>query len=322
MKFIATLFGKIQRRIISFYVSLFLPKTNKVAFLQSYHSALSLYKEKKTTYHYDKFLMPEWKQNTISIEKYFEENFSISFLRNQILKRTMFAHLPEKAKAIQKKLINSFFKTEDAKKYLLEDAIGNPILNDIEYLTSGNTIHHLYHLAKFSTELKIDLKEIQSYVELGGGYGNLAKITKKINPDITFTIIDIPIFSFIQYTYLTAIFGKEHVVFFDKNVGIIPKKINLVTLDESIIEEFSRLKYSPDVFLSTWALSESNQATQTFVRNNNYFNAKYLLLAYQKANDSFEFAQEVTKLSDDYLLKYNEETEYLTDNYYLFATKR
>jgi putative sugar O-methyltransferase len=322
MEFINNLLGKVRRHVLSIFISLSLPKTNDSVFKENYETALAMYKNRRDNYSYDKFLMNEWKENTNSIEQYFLNAFSVSFLRNQIIKKTMFAHLPNEAKNKQKKLLSDFFNEDEIKTYLSENAIGRPILNDLEYISSGNTIHHLYHLAKFSKELGLNLKEINSYVELGGGYGNLAKITKKINPNVTFTIIDIPIFSYIQYTYLSAVLGKDQVVFFDDTKSIIPNKVNLIPLDEKLINEFIQTKYYPEVFLSTWALSESNQSTQSLVRDNNYFNAKHILLAYQRANESFKFAQEVTNLNNNYSTRYSEETEYLKDNYYLFASKK
>ncbi len=314
--------GKARRHALSTLISLSLPKANDDVFKENYETALSMYKKREDNYNYDKFLMNEWKENTNAIEQYFLNDFSISFLRNQIIKKTMFAHLPDEAKNKQKKFLSDFFSKNEIINYLSENAVGKPILNDSEYTSSGNTIHHLYHLAKFSKELGLNLKKINSYVELGGGYGNLAKITKRINPNVTFVIIDIPIFSYIQYTYLSTVLGKDQVVFFNETKSIIPNKINLIPLDENLINDFTQIKYSPEVFLSTWALSESNQATQSLVRDNNYFNANHILLAYQKANESFKFAQDVTNLNNNYSVRYSEETEYLKDNYYLFASKK
>jgi len=322
MNLISSVYKKIKRHILSIYISLFLPPADVVEFNKNYQDALIKYIANKDTYSYNKFLMPEWAENTNTIEKYFTESFSVSFLRHQLLKSTMFAHLPKAAKLIQKKLITSYFGKEKTKEYLQESLVGAPILNDLEYKTSGNNIHHLYHLSKFAKEMHKNLSDIKSYIELGGGYGNMAKLVKHINKEATYIIIDIPIFSYIQYIYLSTVLGKEHVVFFGESGEIIPGKINLIPLDNQLIQQFISLKYSPDVFISTWALSESNQATQSLVRDNDYFQAEYLLLAYQKANDSFTFAQEVTKLNNNFVVNYNDETEYLSNNFYLFASRK
>lgn len=274
------------------------------------------------TYNYNTFLMPEWENNTKAIEQYFLNKFSSSFLRHPLLKSTMFAHLPKTATSLQKDLIVKYFGKEKTKKYLLEDSLGSPILNDFKFKTSGNSIHHLYHLAKFGSKLEINVEKINSYVELGGGYGNMSRLVKRINRSATYTIIDIPIFIYIQYVYLSTILGNEQVVIFDGKQGIIPNKINLIPLDENLIQQFSNLNYKPEVFLSTWALSESNQSTQSYIKDKDYFNAEYLLLAYQKANSSFTFSQEISNINNTYYIKYNELTEYLPDNFYLFAQRK
>jgi hypothetical protein len=79
---------------------------------------------------------------------------------------------------------------------------------------------------------------------------------------------------------------------------------------------------SPDLFVSTWALSETNKATQDMVKEYNYFNSTSLLLAYQKASDTFKYAQDIEALPTQYTATYQAETEYLPNNYYLFATKK
>lgn len=317
-----SLIGKVERHVYSTFVSFLLPKRNGVIFYKRYENAKKHYLRSVPSFRYKKFLMPEWQRNTEIVEKYFLNNFSSSFLRHPLLKSTMFAHLPNKAKEIQKTLLKSCFETNQLKEILKESLIGYPILNDLEYLTSGNSIHHLYHLAKFGKELELKVEKLDSFIELGGGYGNMAKLVKRINPSATYTIIDIPIFIYIQYVYLCTLLGEEQVVIVDKDQPIISSKINLVPLDESLTQNSILQKSSPDIFLSTWALSESNEETQAFVRNNNYFGAKYILLAYQKANNSFQFSQEVTKLGNLYSVIYNSVTEYMPDNFYLFAKRK
>jgi len=314
-----TLLKKVWRHIVSIYITLFLPKLGVDYFYTNYTEAKEAYLQKRDSYNYKAYLMKDWENNTNVIEEYFLNSFSYSFLRHPLLKSTMFAHLPNKAKTIQIDLLKTYFSTSKLREILEESLIGSPILNDLKNKTSGNSIHHLYHLVKFAKELDIKIENLNSFIELGGGYGNMAKLVKKINPNATYTIIDIPIFSYIQYVYLSTLLGTDQVIILNKNQAIIPNKINLVPFDESLEQGGALSISAPDVFLSTWALSESNIATQALVRNNNYFSAKYLILAYQKTNDSFEFSQEVTNLSSSYTTKYNSVTDYLADNFYLFA---
>ena len=74
-----------------------------------------------------------------------------------------------------------------------------------------------------------------------------------------------------------------------------------------------------DLFISTWALSESNEAMQDLIRQLEYFKSQYLLLAYQKSYKSYPFAENVQNVTKTYKKVFNMETEYLKNNFYLFC---
>ncbi len=284
----------------------------------------NLYLENKDKYDYADFVIDQWRKNTSEIENYYLHNFSFSFLNYPVIKNTMFVYSFRGWKEIQKRLISDHYDLRSARNILREYNVGKPMLNDIEYFTSGNNIHHLYHLTKFCLETKTKLGDINNVVEVGGGYGNLAKIYKQINYDCTYTIIDIPIFSYIQALYLKAIFGSSAInMVHGQNIQIKKGLINIIPLDKKILEKIGKLLTNEhvDLFVSTWALSESNEFMQRYVKNVDYFKAKYLLLAYQKSNDTFLFAENLSDVSKTYTKTYNAETEYLKNNYYLFCTR-
>ncbi|MDL2283924.1 hypothetical protein LJC19_02105 [Oxalobacter sp. OttesenSCG-928-P03] len=265
--------------------------------------------------------MPAWQEFVSVIEQYFIGNLPFSFLRHRLLKRTMFVQLPNDSTKLQKKLVLEYFGMEKAKQLLREHNTGAPILNDFEYVSSGNTTHHLYHLAKFGTESGLRIENINSIVEWGGGYGNMARLAKTINKDMTYIIIDIPIFSYIQFVYLNSTLGRNAVVLCEQEAGVEKGKVNIVPLHiPHLLALVSQISGS-DVFLSTWALSESNLKTQELIRNLNYFEARNLLIAYQKEDELFPFARNVEHISDSYSVEFQSETEYLKDNYYLFCKK-
>lgn len=318
--FIQTL-QKVHRRIVSFLVSFLIIKDDKKKFKEFYTEALELLQKNNTTYNYQAYVQPQWQDNTKNIVEFFTKNFSFSFLRNQILKQTMFAHLPDEATKIQKTLIKKQLGSNRAKSILREHSTGSPILNDFEFATSGNSIHHLYHIAKFEKETGIQLSKINSIIELGGGYGNFAKLVRKMNPEITYTIIDIPIFSYIQLVYLRTIFGHKAVSLFNPSTGIVKGSINIIPFNEPDVINLQSIT-TTDLFVSTWALSESNKLTQDLIEKLNFFDSKHLLLAYQKSNNLFEYAENIKNLVRHYDVNYNAETEYLPDNFYLFATKK
>ena len=74
------------------------------------------------------------------------------------------------------------------------------------------------------------------------------------------------------------------------------------------INKLIKNKIQPDIFISTWALSESNSEAQNFVKTSNYFNSKNILIGYQKNNASFPFSTYINKLPDGFSVIYEAET--------------
>lgn len=316
------IFHKIRRRGTSIAISPFINKDSKTSFFKNVESAREEYKDVITDLEYSEFLMPAWEENTKVITDYFNKGFSFDFLRHPTLRGTMFAHLPWHNTEIQKDLLRKEFSLNHLKQILKEHNAGKPILNDWEFKTSGNSIHQLYHLAKFQRRSGVPVTNCEHILEYGGGYGNMAKIAKKINPDITYTIIDIPIFSFIQLVYLRTIFGHDQVTLHDGSEGITKGKINIVPLQKTgVVKLNDSLTESPDIFVSTWALSESNLASQQLVSELNFFNAKQVLIAYQKTNELFAHAESIAKGLTHYDIYYNEEIGHQLENFYLFAKR-
>lgn len=321
IKKISVFLQKAYRHSISLILYFFVKGVSKEDFQNIYNDLKKEYILKKDSYNFDEFVMPKWKENLAEIEKYFLNDFSFSFLNYSVIKRTMFLHSSRKWKNLQKELVSEYFGKDDAKRIIMESGVGMPLLNDFEYLTSGNSIHHAYHLAKFFSETEVDFKKLNTIVEVGGGYGNMARIYNNMNKDTTYIIIDIPIFSFIQKLYLTLVLGSEKVNLIDDKLELKNNTINLVPLDRGIMQKISEKLKNTDLFISTWALSESNKNMQNSIKNLDYFNARYLLLAYQDNNKDFSFANNINDISDNYEKLYHAETKYTKNNYYLFCNK-
>lgn len=323
MQKIKQIIAKIQRYSYSLIISPFTKYVSKKDFAIAYIDMKKLYLENKNKYDFLEFIEPQWHKNMLEIEQYFLNDFSFSFLNYPVIKRTMFMYTFKNWKDIQKKLISEYFTKDQVKKILREYSLGRPLLNDAEYVTSGNNIHHLYHLVKFFKETNTSVENFNTIVEVGGGYGNLAKICKNLNKEVTYIIIDIPIFSYIQAVYLKTILGKDSVHIVHNNEVIIKKGlINIIPLDKNILGKLNELIVSVDLFVSTWALSESNEVMQNYIRSVDYFKAKYILLAYQKSDSSFHFAEDVKNITENYNKVFNEETEYVSDSYYLFCKNK
>ena len=123
---------------------------------------------------------------------------------------------------------------------------------------------------------------MKNIIEFGGGYGGMCRLARRLtNNKSTHVIIDLPIFSFIQYNYLQNIFGQDSVNMMCNNDSSIKEgKVNLIPISNKIAIDFLS-SINPDLFIATWSLSEANQNTVDLITGLNYFSSKYLLMAYR-----------------------------------------
>ena len=188
------------------------------------------------------------------------------------------------------KFCENYLNSDEIKILLKENPIGGPRIlfnsfNTKYGITSLNKVVHLYQLSLIEiiySKLSVNNFNI---VEWGGGFGGLAYLAFIKYKNLTFTIIDIPASIMTQYLYLATLLGESNVNLVENGL-IETGKINLVRLDY-----FDKIKYDSDVFISSWAISESNNYSQEMVKSNNFFNSKYGILIHQKASDRHKFAE-------------------------------
>jgi hypothetical protein len=102
----------------------------------------------------------------------------------------------------------------------------------------------------------------------------------------TCVLIDTPVFSAVQWLYLSAVFGTDRVVL-HSTAPVEPTrhKINVVP-----IGLVSSLRVTTDLFISHWALNESLPAAQRDVLARNWFGVQSLLLAMHAGDPLFDVA--------------------------------
>ena len=241
-----------------------------------------------------KFTLPLWDDFNKSVERVFLPTPPFSFLRDKVIKKTMFVTAGRKWMSEQLAFLEERLPRKQLEAVLREEYAGNPILLNAAYLTSHNSIHHLHHIMRFLSATKTDLDEIHSVVEWCGGYGNLAKIfTRLTSLPPTYVIIDTPLFSCIQWLYLATCLGEEHTnLLTTREDQLQPGKINLVPL--CLVNQ---AYVNADLFISTWALSESSRFSQDYVVQRKWFNARHLLLAYQESGKDVPDAERVEEMA-------------------------
>lgn len=261
----------------------------------------------------DKFTTSLWKSFNSNLEKSLLPSPPFGFLNDPTIMVSMFATAGGDWMIKELKFLESKLSKRTLDNILQEDYVGKPLLLSSKYLTSHTVIHHLHHLIKFRQSTKAKIESLKTIVEWGGGYGSLIRILKKINKKATYIIIDTPFFSSLQWLYLSTIFGEREVnLLLNSNNKIIKNKINLLSLP--FLENH---KLNADLFISTWGLSESSKFSQDYVLEENWFNAKHLLLAYQDNPAGLFNPSRIGELARD-KGAIVEDMEFLPGNHYAF----
>lgn len=240
----------------------------------------------------DPFLTPFWTSCNERLGLSLFPRPSFGFLRNRLLRNTMHAFANSKWRKEELALLEERYSPARLRAILEEDYVGRPLIMNSKYVTSHNSIHHLYHIVRFLDATGTNLSHMHCVVEWGGGYGNLAKIFMRCDStQRTFVIIDSPLFSCLQWLYLSVAVGETHVFLVtDESKRIQPGKINLLPL--AFVDA---LDLPPDLFVATWSLSESSSHAIEYVVNRNWFNPRHLLLAGQARSDTMPQAEAVRR---------------------------
>lgn len=116
-----------------------------------------------------------------------------------------------------------------------ESQIGSPI-EQFEFegkFYSRSALNYLLGLSFFNQFM--DLSEIHTVMEIGGGYGTLGEITQKVLPGSKYIDIDIPPTLFASDFYLSHVFGKDKVTQLE----------NYLELESLLIEDLAPISVLP-----------------------------------------------------------------------------
>lgn len=234
-------------RNLSIYLSVFI--FNKIRIDNKKHTKIENYIKKK--------IILKFKKNSrLSTHlKFSREIINLinlgklkNFLRNPLLQNIMFIH----------NRLFIFFELRELKrdknwntwkKLIIENDIGNPIRYFLYSRSSGNRIRQVYIIKKFLDNLnkKIKINKINNVIEIGGGYGCMADIYKKINKNVSYTIYDMFEANLLQFYYLKM-----------NNYNPVINKISnglCLTSNLNLLYKISK-KYKNYLLIANWSLSE------------------------------------------------------------------
>lgn len=224
-----------------------------------------------------------------------------NFLHWDVIKRTMFIG---NSPYLAKELLYLITHNWKMWKYgIKENSIGNPTPFILYKRSSGNLIHHAYHLAKFMNITKQNVLKYDTIFEFGGGYGSMARLFHNIGFDGKYIIYDLPQFLILQQKYLKNIKKDNNVVYI------------------SDIDNIPNLK-GRTLFIGTWSLSEA----PIQLRNDIFtkINADSYLISYLKSfegMDNYKYFNSIIQQKNT-IKWYNNTINHIPGNhYYLFGTE-
>jgi hypothetical protein len=220
------------------------------------------------------------------------KNKTLNFLRNSSIQNIFFIH-------------NRFFilnelleLKRDIKRWslwktlLTENSVGDPVRYFLYPKSSGNRIRQVYHLKKYLDFSKNNILKIKNIIEIGGGYGCMAQIFKKINKRCNYVIFDTPEVNLLQYYYL--------------KMNNIPVTINKIQLKKvclinklSLIKKYNKKmnKRNVNLLIANWSISEM----PIDLRN------KINKLTYNFPNKLISFQEKFEDINNlNYFLKYRD----------------
>ncbi|NQU34371.1 MAG: hypothetical protein HQ521_14160 [Bacteroidetes bacterium] len=255
-----------------------------------------------------------WDDWRDKLRKTFVGSIPIWFLHNKFIKVAM-VYGGAKASAFHDKkvdLIENAFDKPQVRKILRESNIGLPLITNLKYFTSENTIHQAFHISSYFMSRNKNILSSKTIIEWGGGYGCMARIVKQYNQLCTYIVMDLPEFCIVQKIYLSAIFGPDNVHIVYNPDNILESKINLISSD--LVIHFNKT-IKADAFISNWALTESGKEYQQYVLSKNFFSADKILIScardknnYVVSNDDNPFNSiiPIDVLNGDNLYLFNE----------------
>ncbi len=147
----------------------------------------------------------EWLKNLDCLRELVLNDNPREFLRWHVISATMFAKYADYLSPELNYLKNQSNWMGHWSKIIKESPIGHPTPYWRYPLSSGNLIHHAYHLAKFEEKTGMKVSSMNSIFEFGGGYGSMCRLVHNLGFQGKYMIFDFPAFSALQRFYLESI---------------------------------------------------------------------------------------------------------------------
>ena len=176
------------------------------------------------------------------------------FLRWDVIGDTMFVSHPEFVKKELAYLTGLPDWRGRWQEAIKESPAGHPLPYLSHPSSSGNLIHHAYHVAQFEEKMGRRAEEMDFILEFGGGYGSMCRLFHNLGFRGKYVIFDLPHFSALQRFYLKSLGLKVRPA---GASGAADEGVACVSDLESLEALLRDAGGRDSMFVATWSLSES-----------------------------------------------------------------
>jgi len=177
------------------------------------------------------------------------------------------------------------FNNKISNKNMIENSLGDPTPFLLQRSSSGNLIHHIYHITQIEKFFKISIKSLDFIYEYGGGYGSLCRVFFQNGFIGKYVIQDIHSFSLLQEFYLRNL--GLRVRYISSNKANNKDASILLTPDNVDKSLISAKSFKKSIFIATWSLSEVDLSFRTIV-NDDFFDFDYYFIAFRDTFNGFD----------------------------------
>lgn len=199
----------------------------------------------------------EWRQNLDALRRDVLERDPRAFTRFPVVLKTMFVDDADYLSTELRYLRRHRDWDRRWAPALRESGAGHPLPYGGYPATSGNLLHHCYHLARLHDTLGVDPADFRYVLEFGGGYGGLCRAFHAIGFRGRYVVFDLPHFSALQRYFLRSagIAVHESAAAFAAAAGGAHCVSSLEALDAVLPAE-----RRDALFVATWSLSETPES--------------------------------------------------------------
>ena len=143
-----------------------------------------------------------WAHHRWMMHRHVHDDDPTQFLRWSTIHATMFVGQAPYIQGEYDELVNDH---RDWRNVITEPGFGAPWYLRYAPWTSGNLVHQAFHLKQWLDQTGMDIAGLDSIQEIGGGYGAMALVCRRLGFRGEYRIHDLPEFSLLQRYYLSNV---------------------------------------------------------------------------------------------------------------------